>query len=104
LNDQVYQTEESTRFVKERFSLNYGAFAFPYGDRRVSGKFFIQIYSSGLIDISFGTSGMMKDTFPSHIQRFSLEKPLMPARNIVALQFARTTYKLLRGLGKIERE
>jgi peptidoglycan/xylan/chitin deacetylase (PgdA/CDA1 family) len=104
LEDQLYQTEESIKFVREKFCLNYGAFAFPHGDSGVSGKFFMEIYASGLINVSFGSAGMMNELFPRHIQRFSLERPYMAAKNIIALQFARKYYRLLKGCDKIERE
>lgn len=104
LEDQLYQTKESIKFIREKYCLNYGAFAFPHGDRGVSGKFFMEIYASRLINVSFGTAGMMNEAFPRHIQRFSLEKPYMTAKNIIALQFAKKYYRLLKGCDKIERE
>jgi peptidoglycan/xylan/chitin deacetylase (PgdA/CDA1 family) len=104
LEDQLHQTKESIRYIRERFCLDFGAFAFPHNDNEVSRRLFTEIYSNGLVDVSFGTAGMMEDVFPNHIHRFSLEKPLMPARNIIALQIARKYYRGLKGQGKIERE
>ena len=70
LRDQLYQTIESVKLIRERFSLYYGAFAFPHSDNNVSKKFFVELYNSGLVDISFGTGGMIKDCVPNNLQRF----------------------------------
>jgi peptidoglycan/xylan/chitin deacetylase (PgdA/CDA1 family) len=102
--DQLRQTQESVGFVKEKFSLNYGAFAFPHSDSNISYDFFNEIYGSELVDISFGTSGIISDTIDNNIQRFSLEKPLMPAKEIVAYQFARKVYRIMKGTDRIIRE
>ena len=84
--------------------MNYGAFAFPHSDNGVTKQFFEQMYSTGLIDISFGTGGMIDDTFQINIQRFSLEKPIMPAKNIIAYQYARRLFKQMKGDGAIVRK
>ena len=93
IKDQLYQSIESLKKIKEMFCLDYGAFAFPHTDYGVSKKFFIDFYNSGLVDISFGTSGMLDDNIKNNFQRFSLEKPLMPARKLIALNYARRIYK-----------
>lgn len=95
LKDQLYQTIESIKEIRDRFGLDYGAFAFPHSDNNVSEKFFLELYSSGLADISFGTSGITNDSFSNNLQRFSLEKPFLPAGRIIALQFARKLIKLV---------
>jgi len=46
------------------------------------------------VDISFGTDGMINGQISRHLQRFSLEKPVLPAKRIVAMEVAR---KLWRG-------
>ncbi len=101
--EQLCQTSESTRFIKERFCLNYSVFAFPHTDNNVSKRFFEEIYKSGLIDVSFGTGGMINDIFSNNIQRFSLEKPLMPAEKILGLHFARKLYRILKRNDKLKR-
>jgi peptidoglycan/xylan/chitin deacetylase (PgdA/CDA1 family) len=103
LSDQLYQTEESVKFMKNTFDLGYGTFAFPHGDNMVSRNFFRRLYSSGLVDVSFGTGGMIEDEFPRNIQRISFEKPLMPAEKILAFQFARRMYKIIKRKGKLIR-
>ena len=89
LEDQLSQTIESIKFVRERFRLDYGAFAFPHNDNGVSEKFFAEVYQSGLTDITFGTGGMKNDSVSNNIHRFCLDNPLMTAEESIALGFAR---------------
>lgn len=103
LKEQVYQTIESLKHIREKYCLNYGAFAFPHSDNGVTKEFFTQIYGSGLVDISFGTGGMIKDAVPNHFQRFSLEKPVIPAKKIIAFQYTRKLVRQMRGDGEINR-
>src|SRR3989338_8996815 len=103
LKEQVNQTIESMKFIRRKFCLNYGAFDFPHSDSGVTRQYFTQISDGGLVDISFGTGGMIKDTIPNHIQRFSLEKPVRPAKKIVAYQYARKLVRQVRGTDKIVR-
>lgn len=104
LKEQLYQTLESVKLIKNKFCLDYGAFAFPHNDNDVLNTFFIELYNSGLVDVSFGTAGMVEDTVHRNIQRISLEKPLMPAERILALQFAKKLYKKTIGKNKLIRE
>ncbi len=102
--EQVRQTRESMRFVRDTYGLDYGAFAFPHGDRGVPMKFFAELSGAGTIDISFGTSGLLEDAWPRNIQRISFEKPLRFARDIVVYNAVRKMYRTMTGKGKIGRE
>jgi peptidoglycan/xylan/chitin deacetylase (PgdA/CDA1 family) len=97
LTEQLEQTIGSVRQIRERFGLDYGAFAFPHNDTGVSHEFFKKVQESGLIDITFGTGGMVEGGTRSHRQRISLEKPVLPARELIAWQSARRLYNRLRG-------
>jgi peptidoglycan/xylan/chitin deacetylase (PgdA/CDA1 family) len=103
LEDQLYQTLESVRVIRKMFCLDYGAFAFPHTDAGVSMEFFDQVLRGDGLDISFGNSGLLNDTVSTNLQRFSLEKPFLPAKRIIALQFARSVYKGLKGVDKVIR-
>jgi peptidoglycan/xylan/chitin deacetylase (PgdA/CDA1 family) len=100
LEEQLYQTIESVKLIKDKFCLDYGAFAFPHSDNGVSKIFFEELSSSGLVNVSFGTGGILSDSIPNNFQRFSLEKPLIPPNKIIAFQYARKLSKLLTGNGK----
>jgi peptidoglycan/xylan/chitin deacetylase (PgdA/CDA1 family) len=103
LDQQLYQTRVSVKFLRERFSLNYSAFAFPHSDHGVSNDFFREAKKDGLLDISFGTAGILEDTVQNHFQRFSLEKPILPVEKIIAFHLTRRIFKVLRGRGKVLR-
>jgi peptidoglycan/xylan/chitin deacetylase (PgdA/CDA1 family) len=104
VEEQLFQTEMSVKYVREKFSLGYGAFAFPHGDDKVSGRYFVELFDSGLVDVSFGTRGIIDDEIPWNIQRISFEKPLMPAKRILALHCAKRMYKIIKGESGIKRE
>ncbi|OGL43419.1 MAG: hypothetical protein A2W05_01740 [Candidatus Schekmanbacteria bacterium RBG_16_38_10] len=103
LEDQLYQTSKSIRDIKDRFGLKYGAFAFPHTDHGVSKEFFIEIYKTGLVDISFGTSGIMDDIFYRNMQRINFERPLLPVQNIMSFHLARRFFKNITGNGRLTR-
>ena len=95
LDEQLYQTRTSTRFVRQRFSLTYGAFAFPHGDTGVSRAFFQKIVSEGDVDISFGTRGMVTEPIPRHFQRFSMENSPASAEQILSESYGRGVLRKL---------
>jgi peptidoglycan/xylan/chitin deacetylase (PgdA/CDA1 family) len=104
LAEQLHQTLESVKSIRQTFGLSYGAFAFPHSDRQVSQQYFERVAESGVLDVSFGTSGMVTDSIPNHFQRFSLEAPRQPARRIIAFHLARRFAKRMRGTSTIQRE
>lgn len=95
LSEQLHQTISSVQYLRDRHSLNYGVFAFPHSDNGVSKEFFNQIFSSGIVDITFGTAGMTNGCMPQHLQRFSAEKPVWPISLIIQKQILR---KFLRNI------
>jgi peptidoglycan/xylan/chitin deacetylase (PgdA/CDA1 family) len=99
LDDQLYQTQASVRFLRNRFLLSYGAFAFPHGDRNVPGQFFREMFASADVDISFGTGGVMTGTYPGHFQRLSMEYDFAAVNRVLRSHYARNFVKrLLRAL------
>lgn len=100
LAEQLNQTITSVKHIREKFGLDYGAFAFPHNDTGVSQEFFKRVQETGLVDITFGTGGMLDGSFQSHRQRVSLERPVLPAREILAWQYARKVYNQLKSESK----
>ena len=96
LPEQLEQTIGSVKRIRETFGLDYGAFAFPHDDHGVYQEFFRIVCESGLVDITFGTGGMLDNCLRSHKQRVSLENPLLPAKEIIAWQYSRKFYKQLK--------
>jgi peptidoglycan/xylan/chitin deacetylase (PgdA/CDA1 family) len=103
LKEQVRQTSESVSFLRQNFGISYSTFSFPHGDLNVASDFFKEIYDRRILDISFGSAGMLKDNFPRHFQRFSPENSLLPVEPILRRHYARSFYKRLLGKQVINR-
>lgn len=97
LVDQVHQTRESLRFVKEQFSPGYSAFAFPSSDARVSKEFYLQASGQGGAEVFFGNHGLLEDCVPRSVQRSSMEKTSLPAEAILGKSYARRIVKKVTG-------
>jgi peptidoglycan/xylan/chitin deacetylase (PgdA/CDA1 family) len=104
LDDQVNQTVTSVASVREKFALDYGVFAFPHGDHNVSQEYFDKVAASRLVDLSFGTSGLLEDSAPRNIQRVNLENPRCPAAALLSYHQARKIRYALSGNDKIRRQ
>lgn len=97
LDEQLRQTRESVRFVKDRFSLDYGVLAFPSSDANISRRFFREILDS--VDVCFGNHGLLDDCVPRCIQRTTMEKTRQSAEAILGTSYARRWFK--RSMGKL---
>jgi peptidoglycan/xylan/chitin deacetylase (PgdA/CDA1 family) len=93
LDEQLRQTQHSVEFVQKEFGVDYRAFAFPHSDAGVSREFFERGYANGTLQISFGTGGLLRDPWPKHFQRFSMEKISLPPRPILCRQYARRLFR-----------
>ena len=104
LDEQVRQTRESAAFVKERFGVEYGAFAFPFNDHGVSRAFFDRVREGGCVDVSFGTGwGMMDEEVPAHFQRLSMEWESMPLYAVIKNRYRSRIMNRLVGNALISR-
>jgi peptidoglycan/xylan/chitin deacetylase (PgdA/CDA1 family) len=72
LEQQIRQTTESLKTIKEKFNTKNNSFAFPFHDIGISRDFFEQLQDK--IDISFGVSQLKDDEIPWSIQRLDMEK------------------------------
>lgn len=73
MEEQIRQTKESMAFVVDRFNIQDRVFAFPFHDQGVSQQYFQTVFEDHMIEISFGTSGMIQDMYPNSIQRCMFE-------------------------------
>jgi hypothetical protein len=103
LKEQLRQTVESVRTIRETFTINYGAFAFPQSDAGVKAKFFESLNEGGLVDISFGNRGFVVDEIRTNYQRVSFENPPLPAERLVKVEVARKLSRIITGEGTIKR-
>ena len=84
LQDQLKQTIVSLQFLKNAYGLPYSFFAFPHSDDSIHRDYFREI--ERIVDLSFGTSGIKKDTIATNLQRINFERSLRPASQILARQ------------------
>ena len=96
LAEQLAQTRMSVQLLEMRFGMSPKAFAFPYTDSGVEDAFFTTVFSGALLDVSFGTAGLVSHFHPRNIERMSMEKTSVPAAQILARQLTRATYFRLR--------
>jgi len=89
LEEQLRQTRDSVEFVCKTFGVRIRSFAFPHSDTGVSRAFFERSYANGTLEISFGTGGLLRDAWPGHFQRYSMEKVSRSPWQILAWQLAR---------------
>jgi peptidoglycan/xylan/chitin deacetylase (PgdA/CDA1 family) len=103
LKDQLAQTRQSMRILRESFSLRYAAFAFPFFDNDVPRQFFEEIVEAGDLDVSFGSAGMLREAFPWHFQRFSVEQDSTSVTCSIHHQYVRSLFKKVVGRQVIDR-
>jgi len=96
LQEQLEQTRKSMELIEARFGVSPRAFAFPHTDCGVEEAFFTNVFAEPLLDVSFGTAGLVSHFHPRNIERVSMEKTSAPAAEILARQFARAMYLKLR--------
>jgi hypothetical protein len=102
LEEQIHQTVESTRLIREKFNLDYSVFAAPFHDMGLSKEYFEAIYQGG-VDISFGTSFTRIEGTPKNIQRLSMEDTHYPASNFVLVSYGKKIFNRVTGRGYIIR-
>lgn len=101
LEQQIYQTKESTEFLSSRFPINCRAFAFPHSDAGVTLSFFGELSQS--VDIFFGTAQMKKDQVPNCLQRFSLENDSFSCSEIIKGNLLKQAMNTILGKNNIKR-
>ena len=79
--EQLQQATESIISLVDMFNLDYRVFAFPFTDVGVSKNFFERLDKSCSPDLTFGTSGLKKDTIPDNIQRIPMDDTGLNAKN-----------------------
>lgn len=96
--EQLYQAIESLNRIKNIFSIDYGAFAFPFNDIGISNRFFSEMNRRGMCDIFFGTSDMRECNIKNNFERFFLEGSSISARHFTSAVYLKLL--LYRAIGK----
>ncbi len=86
--DQIIQTKESLHFVETHCRQPIRSFAFPFTDDGVAASFFDKMHQEQILDISFGTAGLKKDSCPFHFQRLPMEVGAYSAAEILKSTYA----------------
>lgn len=93
LEEQVSQTLDSLRIIKEEFNLSYSVFAFPFGVEGNEKQLFLRI--SKEVDLTFSTDKFNGNKISWNLNRINFEKSLLPAKTILAHYAARTIFHRL---------
>ena len=70
--EQIRQTIESCKYIKETFQESNAYFSFPFSEEKISDSFFIAVSSH--TDLTFGISGMKVRNQGKHLGRIDMEK------------------------------
>jgi len=104
LEEQVYQTKESTSVICDKFDLSYKTFAFPFTDYGVTEGYFDQIKKQEIVDLSFGAAGIKKDSAFNNFQRIPMETNAYSAKEILGVEYLYYLLKAPFGKNKIQRK
>jgi peptidoglycan/xylan/chitin deacetylase (PgdA/CDA1 family) len=99
------QVSESLEFLQEHFRISPVLFSFPFSDEGVPSEFFRQLYPpEGIVDLSFGISGLKADITPFHLHRIPMENGTDSARQIIGGEYLYYLLKSVLGRNKIYRK
>jgi len=82
-NEQMDQVSKSIMLLTSNLGIPIDTFAFPFTDYGVRGSTIAKMHASGLVHLSFGSSGIRPDEITNHFQRFSLEEGGKSARFLI---------------------
>jgi peptidoglycan/xylan/chitin deacetylase (PgdA/CDA1 family) len=98
LDEQLRQTGESVDAVTRAFDLDYKVFAFPFGDKGVSNRFFLEIRAKEMVDVLFGSSAYLVDEhYPLAVQRLGMEDQPHSAADNLRVAEVKFVVRLLTG-------
>jgi peptidoglycan/xylan/chitin deacetylase (PgdA/CDA1 family) len=85
LEEQLFQTRESCKYIRRSFGISYTAFSFPHEDAGVKQVFFdeLQKKPSPSIDVLFGTQNQKREIHNRMFHRFNAERPEYPIEGLV---------------------
>lgn len=101
--ERLRQVKESVDDVQEKFNLGYRIFSFPFYDYLIDLQFF-KMLQSIQIDLSFGTSGIKKDTAQFNLQRIPVEKSNLHAGKYIKRQYIKSVVQQWTGNNRLKRK
>ncbi len=102
--EQITQTIESVNIIRNKYELDYGAFAFPFSDSGVSASFFSEISKSNTIDLVFSADGFLDDECLFNYHRFWMENTSKTAKQIVIQNIKEKLIRQAKGKNLIVRK
>lgn len=102
VESQLRETLDSIEFVRKRWNPTHLAFAFPFNDLDVPVTVFDAMWEAG-VEVSFGTSGLRRDTVPRSIQRIWADDPNASMEQVITTACLRAIARRFIGKGVIRR-
>jgi peptidoglycan/xylan/chitin deacetylase (PgdA/CDA1 family) len=104
-DEQVRQTSQSMEHLRNSFQVSPALFSFPFTDNEVSAAFYHRIHQpEGMVDLSFGISGLKKDILPTHLHRIPMETGTYSAGQIITGEYIYYMFKSIFHKNKIHRK
>lgn len=102
--EQLRQTLESTNYIRNIFGEKLPVFAFPFTDHFLPLEFYRKLHAMpDAPQVTFGTSGIKKDTAPCSAQRVGMEQPFAHAPGIIFSEYLYFLFKALVGKNLLRR-
>ncbi len=73
LSQQLDQTIQSVQRVRQRFGIDYGVFAFPFGADDITLPFYDTLFQSGVVELVFAASPLVRPPRKGVLGRFWME-------------------------------
>ena len=102
--EQIRQTSESIKYLKNEFDVKTKLFAFPFTDDQVKTSFFDTVFNNRILDYSFGTAGIKKDSVKHNVQRIPIEKRTVSAERYIKTEYILYLFKKIIGKHIINRK
>jgi peptidoglycan/xylan/chitin deacetylase (PgdA/CDA1 family) len=104
-HEQVLQTVESVRVLRQMFGLPFNLFAFPFTDFGIGRSFFDKVFDPAdpAVDLTFGGAGLKKDSIRQNIQRIPFERERLGAGQILTTEYIYYIIKSIFGKNLIRR-
>lgn len=101
LNEQIKQTTDSLNWLQNNLTLKHKVFSFPFNDVGISKGFFTKI--KPFLDLSFGTSGIKKDSINFNLHRLDMEKSSVNTKQFLIKQYLKFFLKMPLGKNTVKR-
>jgi peptidoglycan/xylan/chitin deacetylase (PgdA/CDA1 family) len=84
---QLEEVNDSIEYINRTLNPKLKLFAFPFTDHNIDFRLFDYIATKQIVDFTFGTAGIKKDSVISNIQRIPMEKSKASAKYQIKAQY-----------------